>query len=367
MRILFCGGGTGGHVSPAIAIAECAKNKFGISDFAFVGRRDGKENAAISKKGYKLYEIEISGFIRKFSLENFKRLIKVAAAMKEAKRIIKDFKPDAVVGTGGYVSWPVIRCAQKMKIPTYLHESNAYPGLVTRLLSPKCKKVFLNVKATAAHLKRGDNIAVVGNPVEERFYKTERKYARALLGIRNNEFLITSYAGSGGAEKINGVIFEFIKEYSSKMPKIKHIHATGKKYFEENKDIYSQFKNGKNGIYIKPYIDDLHIALNAADLVIARCGAMTLTELAASKSTAILIPSPNVTNNHQYENAKLLSDKNAAKVIEEKNLTCESLIRAVDALYKNPSKREILSTNIGGEFKKCAEVEILREITKSAT
>ena len=366
MRILFCGGGTGGHVSPAIAIAEAAKGKFGINEFAFVGRRGGDENKAITKKAYKLYEIEISGFVRKISFENIKRLLKISHALKEAKEIITQFKPDAVIGTGGYVSWPVIKAAQKMKIPTYIHESNAFPGLVTRLLSKKCDKVFLNVKEAKENLKRQDNVKVVGNPVEERFYNTDRRRAREALGLKKDEFLICSYGGSGGAEKMNEIILGFIKEYSSKNPKIKHIHASGKRYYGKIKETSPELINGKRGVFIRPYIDDLHIALNAADIVIARCGAMTLSEISASKAAAILIPSPNVTNNHQYVNAKALADKNAAKIIEEKDLSVKALIETVDFFVKNPKEREILSNNIGAQFHKHAEEEMLKTILESA-
>ena len=366
MRILFCGGGTGGHVSPAIAIAEYAKKEHGICDFAFVGRKSGDENKSITKRGYKLYEIEISGFLRKFSFENVKRAIKLSRAFKKAREIISEFRPDVVIATGGYVSFPVIKLAQKMKIPTFIHESNAFPGLVTRLVSKKCDKVFLNVKEAGEHLKRQDNIKLVGNPVEARFFKTERTAARAALKLRRNDFLIVSYGGSGGAEKMNEVILEFIKEYSSKNPKIKHIHATGKRYFGKIKEAMPEYLDGTVGVIIKPYIDDLHAVLAASDLVIARCGAMTLTELAASGAAAILIPSPNVTNNHQYVNAKTLADKNAARLLCEKDLSVETLTRMADALYKNPEEREALRINLKKDFKANAEEEILKEILKSA-
>ncbi len=366
MRLLFTGGGTAGHVSPAIAIAECAKKSFGIKDIAFVGRLGGDENKAIIKNNYKLYEIEISGFMRKISLENIKRILKIAKALKEARKIITEFKPDAVIGTGGYVSWPIIKAAQKAKIPTFIHESNAYPGLVTRLVSKKCDKVFLNLEKAREYLKRQDNVKVVGNPVEARFYTTERRRARMALGIRKDELLIVSYAGSGGAERMNQVIFEFMNEYSSKNPKIKHVHATGRRYYENFSKKFEAIKNEKNTLSLLPYIENLHLMLNASDLVIARCGAMTLTELSASNAASILIPSPNVTGNHQYKNAKALEEKFAAKIIEEKNLSVDTLVKEVDFLIKNPAERKAISNNILKEFRKDAEKEILKEVIKSA-
>lgn len=366
MRLLFTGGGTGGHVSPAIAIAEYARKNFDIEDVAFVGRRGGDENAAITKRGYQLYEIEISGFMRKISFENIKKLLKLSRALKDARKIIREFRPNAVIGTGGYVSWPVLRAAQKAKIPTFIHESNAYPGLVTRLVSKKCEKVFLNSPNALEYLKRKDNVMLVGNPVEARFYNTERESARKTLGIKRGELLIVSYAGSGGAKKINAVILEFIKSYSSKIGKIRHIHASGKKYFKEFTEALPDFKCGKNGIAIVPYVEDLHIALNAADVVIARCGAMTLSEISASRAAAILIPSPNVADNHQYKNAKALLDVNAARLIEEKDLSSEALVKEVDFLLKNPDERKKLSANAGKAFIRNAEEKILKAVFQSA-
>jgi len=366
MKILFCGGGTVGHISPAIAIAEHAKRKYGISDFAFVGRLGGYENRPILKKGYRLYEIEISGFERKLSLENLKRLFKLSCAMRQAKKIIEEYKPDVVIGTGGYVTWPIIRYAKRKKIPCFIHESNAYPGLVTRMLSKKCDKVFLNLEEAKYHLKKQDNVITVGNPVEERFYKTDRKRARSELGVRGDEILICSYGGSGGAEKMNEVIVDFIKDYSTKKAKLKHIHASGKKYFSKIQESAPELLDEKHGIAIRAYIDNLHTVLNASDIVIARCGAMTISELSACGSVAILIPSPNVTNNHQYKNAKLLSDKSAAIMIEEKNLNKDILISTVDDLIKSPEKRKTLSANIKREFKENSEDIIMVEVLKSA-
>ncbi len=366
MRLLFTGGGTSGHVSPAIAIAEYAKKSFGINDVAFVGRRGGDENNAITKRNYKLYQIEISGFERKISFENVKRFLKLSRALKEARKIIAEFHPDAVIGTGGYVSWPVIKAAQKAKIPTFIHESNAYPGLVTRLVSKKCDKVFLNIEKSREYLKRQDNVKIVGNPVEARFYNTEKSRARMALGIKKDEFLIVSYAGSGGAERMNEVILEFMNEYSSKNPKIKHVHATGRRYYKKFAEKSEAFKKEKERLTLLPYIEDLHLMLNASDLVIARCGAMTLTELSASKAASILIPSPNVAGNHQYKNAKALEEKSAAKIIEEKDLSVKTLIKESDTLIKNFKVRQILSRNIAKEFKKDSEKEILEEVLKTA-
>lgn len=366
MRILFSGGGTTGHVTPAIAIAEYAKKKYGAVEIGFVGRMGGKENDAVKASGYKLYEIEISGLTRKISLENAKVFRKLVRAYRESKKIIKEFLPDIVIGTGGYVCLPVLKAAQKMKIPTFIHESNAYPGLVTRLVSGRCKRVFLNVKEAKEHLRKKSNVIVVGNPVDERFYKTDKRRARAKLGIKKDEFFICSVGGSGGAEKINSVMLEVMEEFSKNNKTIKHIHGTGYKYFEDIKKSHPELCEGKNGVYILPYLSDLYLYMNAADVVISRSGAMTLSELAASATASILIPSPNVTNNHQYENAKRLHEKKAAILIEEKDLTKDKVISELTALINGRDLKETLSSNINCEFSGLAEEKILSEIFNSA-
>lgn len=362
MKILFCGGGTGGHVTPALAIANYALENYPDTKVAFVGRKNGEENQAIIKQKHKLYEITIFGFQRKITLSNIKNLWKIMNALKESRKIIEDFSPDAVVGTGGYVCWPIIKVAQKKNIPTYIHESNAFPGLVTKLLAPRCKRVFLNFQGAEIYLKKRDNILYTGNPISKVFFEISRKEARFSLGIKNNEFLICSFGGSGGSKKLNEIIIGFIEKYSNKKRNVKHLHATGRKYYEEIIKNNPEFKSEKNGIIIKPYIDNMPTILRASDVVIARSGAMTITELAAAEACPILIPSPNVTGNHQYINAKNLVEKQAAILIEEANLSEELLEETVNKILNSKSLQTKLRKNITEFYNPKSERIICDEI-----
>lgn len=345
MKIMFCGGGTAGHLTPAIAIAE-ALLKEKKNDILFVCREGGNENEAVIKKGYNIETINICGIERKISFKNAKNIFTVIKAIRKSKSIIKNFSPDVVIGTGGYVSFPVLHAAQKMKIPTVIHESNAAPGLVTKILAPKCTKVLLNLKGAEKEFKNKSNIKVVGNPVREDFLIYNKASARKKLGIAQNEFLISSFGGSGGSEKINNSIISLMNSHSSKSKKIRHIHSCGIKYYEKIKKDYPNLVSAKNGCIIKPYIYDISNVILASDIIITRCGAMTLSEISTAGCAAILIPSPNVTNNHQYKNAKLFSDAGAAIMIDESELTDRTLLDTVRKLETNTELREKLSKRI---------------------
>lgn len=362
MKILFCGGGTAGHVTPAVAIAESILEMHSDAQILFVGRENGNENRIIEKRGFPLKTIKIHGFSRSLSFENLKNLFTAMEALKKSKAIIKQFAPDAVVGTGGYVTWPVVKSAQVMNIPTVIHESNACPGLVTKLLAPKCDKVLLNLKGAEAEFKNRKNIKTVGNPVRREFLTLSRKAARKKLGISENEFLIVSFGGSGGSEKLNEAVIALMRSHSSKMKNIRHIHGCGNKYEKDLKHSFPELFREKGGCIIKPYIDDMPTLIKAADTVISRCGAMTLAELSAAGIASILIPSPNVTNNHQYKNAKHIADSGAAILIEEKDLSERSLLDAVRKLENDMCKRREMSEKIKSFYVADSERLIAEEI-----
>ena len=335
MRFVITGGGTGGHVTPALAIAEAIFEKHPNAEAMFIGRKDGKENDAVKQAGIRICEINVLGIQRKLTVKNVKNIITAAKAVTVSKNIIRDFKPDFVVGTGGYVSWPVIQAATKMKIPAFIHESNAYPGLVTRVVGRKCSAVFLNFKE-ASKLLAGCKTFVVGNPVRKAMKKTDRSSARRFLGLNNSQILITSFGGSGGSNTINECVIEMMRLYKDDNS-IRHIHATGHKYYEDYKNLKIP------GCTLLPYIDNMPVLLAASDIVICRCGAMTLSEIATSRSAAILIPSPNVTNNHQYKNAKVVVENGGAYMLEEKDLTAAKLKNCVDKYISSPSLRNRVS------------------------
>ncbi len=346
MRVIFSGGGTAGHVTPAIAIAEALIEKEKNCEILFIGREGGEENKAVEDRGFPIETLRIKGFERKINFTNIKNVFVAINALNKAKSIIKDFSPDVVIGTGGYVCWPVLKSAAKLGIPTVIHESNASPGLVTKLLAPKCSRVLLNLKGSEKEFRRKDNIRIVGNPVREDFFSLNKGTARKKLGIKKNEFLICSFGGSGGAEKLNEIMIELMYSHSTKNKRLKHVHSAGKRYFDEIKKAHPELTRGYNGCLIKPYIDDMPSYILAADIVISRCGAMTLAELSAAGSVAILIPSPNVTNNHQYKNALLATENSAAVMIEEKNLNLRRILDEIKRLESDSATRKTLSENM---------------------
>jgi len=362
MKVMLCGGGTAGHLTPAVAIAESLLNQNKNTDILFVCREGGEENQTVTKRGYKIETVNIHGIERKINFDNIKNIFTALKAVEKAKIIIKQYSPDVVVGTGGYVCWPVLRAAQKMKIPTVIHESNACPGLVTRLLASKCDKVLLNLKGSEKEFKRQDNIKIVGNPVRDQFLNLDKATARKKLGISQNEFLISSFGGSGGSERINEAVISLMKTHCSKTKSIRHIHSCGSKYYDEIKNQYPEFVSGKNGCFIKPYIYDMPSVIAASDIIISRCGAMTIAEISASGCASVLIPSPNVTNNHQYKNAKLVSDANAAIMIEESELNDRILLDTVRKLESNTALRESLCKKIKRLYIKESKSLIVNEI-----
>ena len=337
MRLLLCGGGTAGHVTPALVVAEEIKRRFPDTKILFIGRKGGGENEAVKKEGIELKTIDIKGLKRSLTLENIKRIKLAVQARKEAEKIIRDFKPDVILGTGGYVCWPVISAGKKMNIPVAIHESNAYPGLTTRLLASKCDKVFLGRDEAKAYITKHAKYTVVGNPASRDFTKISHDEARKKLGIKKDEIFIVSFGGSIGADKLNKVIIDVLNNHSSKDKQIKHIHATGKRYFNS---YITDVEFPDSRCKILPYIENMPTMLRAADIAICRCGAMTIAELSAVGVAAILIPSPNVSGNHQYKNAKELSKCGAALLIEEKNLSKKLLWDSILELKTDKNGRK---------------------------
>ena len=339
MRLLIAGGGTAGHINPGIAIAEELLTTHPESRILFVGREGGRENELIKKAGIDLRTIKINGLRRSLSLENAKRLILAIRSINEAKEIIKDFTPDVILGMGGYVCWPIITAGKRLNIPTAIHESNVSPGLTTKLLSRKCDVVFLSKEETKKYLSKRIRMLTVGTPVRAEFKKYDRNYARKRLGINNNDFLRVSFGGSLGSEKLNETILKVIENYSSKDKNIKHIHGVGRRYFEAKKT------KEYDGCKIVPFINDMPFVMKAADLVICRSGSMTISEICEVGIASILIPSPNVTANHQFLNAKLMEDRGAGILIEEKNMNEKELILAINRFKNDEFDRKTRAKN----------------------
>ena len=343
MKALLCGGGTAGHVIPAVAIADALVKRDSSTTVKFIGRLGGNECDIIKKRGYSLSEIKIQGLSRKIGIKSLKSIYFAIEALRAARKIIKEFKPDVIIGTGGYVCWPVLSAGKFMHIPTVIHESNATPGLTTRLLASGASSVLLSVKECAQKLPKAKKICVVGTPSLNDFDRYTKSEARKKLGIMQNDFFIVSFGGSGGAEALNSASIALMKSYSARMSGVKHLHATGKSYYEKIKDAEPLFAGGKDGCKIVPYIDNMPEVMKAADIVISRCGAMTLAEICMTGNVGILIPSPNVTDNHQYENAKHLSDMGAAVLIEEKDLSLRHLLDTVGMLHNDTGRMKKMS------------------------
>ena len=338
MRIILCGGGTAGHINPAIAVAEEIIDKEPASDILFIGREGGRENELVKKAGIKIQTIPIQGLKHSFSIENISRIRNAMMAKKKAEKIITDFKPDVIMGTGGYVCWPVISAGAFMGIPVAIHESNITPGLTTKLLARKCDVVLLGQEKTKEYLNKKAKTFVVGTPLRKEFTSLTRTDCRRMLGLKEDDILLISFGGSIGADKINHAMIDVMKNYSSKERNITHIHATGERYYKKLPDKDKNFD--KNKCKIKAYIDNMPTLMKAADIAVCRSGAMTITELCAAGVTPILIPSPNVTDNHQYKNAKLLYDHGAAEIIEEKDLTTNALTEAINKLKIDKNGRK---------------------------
>ena len=340
MRVLITGGGTGGHVNPALAIANTIKQNDPDAVIAYVGTKRGIENKLVPKAGYPMYYVDVKGIKRSLSPSNIKAAYLALTSPIKAKKIIREFKPDIVVGTGGYVSWPVVKAASQMGIPTALHESNAIAGVAVKMLQKSVDRIYLNFEKTGESLSCDRaKLMKVGNPILGGFSSMTREEARKKLGIPDKyKYVILSYAGSMGAEKVNDAVLCLMREFTSKHPEVYHIHATGSIELELCTSQFKEMGLDKcENIELCEYIYDMPVRMAAADITINRAGAMTISELAATGKFSIFIPSPNVAENHQYKNAKVLSDAGAAALFEEKELTdgAKPLIEEVEKLLSD--------------------------------
>lgn len=350
MRVLLTGGGTAGHINPAIAIAQEIKKQEPSSEILFVGTPNGMEATLVKKAGFAFSSVEVQGIHRKLTAQNIVRNMKAlkcaVTAGPRAKQIIREFKPDFVIGTGGYVSGPVVRKASQMGILTAIHEQNAFPGVTNKLLAKHADIVFLAVEKAKEYLPKNKKYVVVGNPVRESIIFKKKAEARQELGMDDN-MCIVSFGGSLGAVKLNQIVADIMQWHCARGD-VNHIHAMGKlgkKVFPEMLQERGVDVTKNHRIDIRDYIDNMDTCLAAADLVVCRAGAITLSELQATGKASILIPSPNVTENHQYHNAMVLANQHAAIVIEEKNYQKEQLIRTLDDFYEHPEHLKEYSKN----------------------
>lgn len=340
MRIIFAGGGTAGHINPALAVAGYVREEQPDAQILYVGAVGGMEERLVKQAGLEFRGIKISGFSRKLTLLGLKKnvttLKRIITASIESRKIIEEFKPDICVGTGGYVSGPVLRKAAQMGIPVIIHEQNAFPGITTKMLAHKAEYVMLAVEQARKFFDDKCKVVITGNPVRKEVISATQKEAKAKLKLDDRP-VILSFGGSLGARKINEAVIELIAD-TAKTDAFQHIHAYGQfgQWFLPTLEDKGVRPSEHPNLDIREYINDMQTCLAAADLVICRAGAITLSELQAQGKASILIPSPNVAENHQHHNAMALVSNRAASIIEEKELTGEVLVRKVKELLSKP-------------------------------
>ncbi|MBR2721426.1 MAG: undecaprenyldiphospho-muramoylpentapeptide beta-N-acetylglucosaminyltransferase [Clostridia bacterium] len=341
MRVLLTGGGTAGHINPLLAIADTVKWNVPNAEIAFVGVKGGREEDLVPREGYPLYYVDSVGYSRPIlSPKNIRAawLTLTSPYSKKTCSILKEFRPDIVIGTGGYVCQPILSAAARMGIPCALHESNALPGRAVKLLQSKVDRVWINFEQSREHLKKKTEILTVGNPLRADYRAVNKQEARKKLGIPDDRFFILCFGGSVGAEAVNAAMLSVMQRVCARHPDVLLLHATGKqKYQDMAERVKALGLQNLDNCTVKEYIYDMPQQMAAADLVISRAGAMTLSELAQLKKPCVLIPSPHVTDNHQYVNAKVLTDAGAALLVEEENLPAGALEDAVLELYRNRS------------------------------
>jgi len=341
MHILFAGGGTAGHINPALAIAGFIKEKNPDAKISYIGTAKKLEATLVPQAGYDFYTIDVVGFQRSLSPASIeKNIIAVAKAISssfKAKKLLKELKPDVVVGTGGYVSGPVLRSAAKLGIKTVIHEQNAFPGVTTKMLSSLVDTVMLAMPEAEKHLNLKKKPVITGNPVRGEFLKISKEEARKKLNLSDKP-MILSFGGSLGAKPLNDAVIELIKNHAGSGKYI-HFHSTGKIGYEETIDALKKADVDLNNpeLRVTEYINNMSDCMAAADLIIGRAGAITLTEIQAVGRASILIPSPYVAENHQFHNAMTLKNKNAAEVIQERELTPAKLIGEVTRILSAES------------------------------
>ena len=341
MNVIFTCGGTGGHIMPAIAVANIWKERHPDSKILFIGGKDGMEEELVPKAGYELVILPADGLSRGKNLKAIKHNLhivrNVMRMVKRCKQIIRDFKADVIVGTGGYASFPALLAGSMLGVPTCVHESNAMPGLTTRLIANRVDRVLVCFPESANHYRNPKKVEVVGMPVRREFIYTEKEDARKELGIGTKPLIVTAF-GSQGAKAMNEVTAQLFRlEQDAGFP-FRHIHAVGSYGWEWMPDYVRDQGvdlSKTDAITMQQYIYNMPTVMAAADFFISRAGASSCNEIAASGTPCILIPSPNVTDNHQEKNARALEKEGAAVVILEQDCTAQILMDQIQKLLED--------------------------------
>ena len=348
MKFILTCGGTAGHINPALAVAGRLRELMPDCEILFIGAEGKMEMELVPREGYKIEPLKITNISRGHSLEaiihNLDTLKNVAVSTREAKRIMREFKPDVVIGTGGYVCYPVLMAASELKIPTAVHESNAVPGLTTKLLAEHVDKVMVGFEESRGAYHHPEKVEVTGTPVRGEFAAYSKALAKRELGLDPDEPLVVSVWGSLGAAHMNKIMGELITMMDDSRP-FRLIHSVGTRYFEDFRATLRQCAPdfARFGADVRKYIYDMPRVMAAADLILCRAGASTLSELAYMGKPVIIVPSPNVTNNHQEKNARVLEKAGGAKVFLEGEFDAPALMDTVRGLLGDSTQLEAMS------------------------
>ena len=368
MRVIVAAAGTGGHINPGLAIANKIKQEEKDSEIIFIGTNRGLENDLVPRAGYELKTIEAYGLSKKLSIDNIKKMCKTLGATSKARKIIKEFKPDVIVGAGGYICGPVVWAAKKEKIPVVLHESNAYPGKAVKHLAKNANVVLISFEEARERIPNAKKIVFTGTPVKiqkKDYTKEEKNKILNELKIEDKLPIILVFGGIQGAQKINEAIIGVLTKKLNKKYQI--IWATGPKQYdivkEELKQKSIDIENVPNA-KILPYIYNMEEIMNISDVIVARSGAMTITEISNLGKPSILIPLPNVSQDHQLRNAEVLQKIGAGKIILNDKLTSENLNQEISEIILNPTNMKKMGEKAYTKSVKNVQEKIYNEIKK---
>lgn len=361
------GGGTGGHIYPAIAIAEALRKDETTKDIYYIGNPNNLEYRIVKKAHFKFLPIKVSGMPRKIGWDFIKWGIELELANWKALYYLWRFKPDAILGTGGYVSAPALMASNLSKTPYMIHDCDAQPGMVSKFVAPMAKQVSLAFEDSASYI-RSNNISINGNPIREQFKTLTKEQARQNMNLENKT-TITIMGGSQGAKSIDDATIQCLKQIFEKYD-VQVIFQTGAKHYENTikalEEVYPEFEHNKN-LVIKPYFDDMVTALKATDIAISRAGSLSLSEICACGIAPILIPYPYAAADHQRKNAKSLLNKNACLYLEDKETTGETLLEKLDELLSDPEKLASIQANTRALAKLDATQTIVEQLKKVAS
>jgi UDP-N-acetylglucosamine--N-acetylmuramyl-(pentapeptide) pyrophosphoryl-undecaprenol N-acetylglucosamine transferase len=360
IKVIISGGGTGGHIFPAIAIANELKRVNAENEILFVGAEGRMEMEKVPAAGYKILGLKIAGIQRKFDLKNFLLPFKVIASVIKSRNIVRNFKPDAAVGVGGYASGPLLYAATMLKIPSLIQEQNSFAGITNKILSKRAKKICVAYDGMEKYFSR-DKIVMTGNPVRQDVVQTSGKKEQALTYFRldGNKKTILVIGGSLGARSINQSVLKGLEKFDEN--NIQLIWQTGKGFFPTAIDAVKKFQ--EKGMYAHEFINRMDLAYSCADVVISRAGASSVSELQLVAKPCILVPSPNVAEDHQTKNAMALVEKQAALLVKDTEAN-QMLVDSAIALINDPGKQLQLSQNISRLAMRDSSARIVEEIYK---